>query len=893
MLVVGSTFSQKRDPMLDVEWTRRDVRILEADGRVAFEQLGVGAPASWSDRAVQQPSRLYFRTVAGKREDSVADLIHRVVRCVSAAAIRPDVGTPLISPSERTLFERELAHLVLSQSFAWNTPVWVNAGAQLPDGERPQCSACFIQSVADTMESITALQTIETLLFRRGSGTGTNWSSLRPAGFPLSRGGSSSGPVSFMLGYDAWAGITKSGGSSRRAAKMNCLDVSHPDVLSFIDSKVQAGRMIAALVAAGWDPDFNAPATAWARYQNANHSVRVPDAFLRAVAEGDDWPLTWNGQVVTVVKAHALWDAICAAAWETGDPGLQFDDEINRWHTSPAEGRIRASNPCSEYMFLDDSACNLASHRLRRYWDDDLRSFRTDRFAAAVRLAAIAGEAIVSAAGYPTSTIAANSMRYRPLGQGYADLGALLMGAGLAYDSPGGRGAAAAVTSLLGAVSARTSAEIAAQCGGAYPGQNVGGNADAMMEVATRHRDHAARLVQGGADLPGELHLPPGWEHVASAGLDAWNQALELARTTGFRNAQWTVLAPTGTIGFMMDCDTTGVEPDVGLVRTKRYAGGGTQRLVNRAVRPALLSLGADSSTAEAVAAKLEETGELDLPPALRDRADVFACAFGSSSGWPVLRAEAHVLMVAAVQPYLSGAVSKTVNMPASATPEDVSRVYRLAASQKLKAVAIFRDGSKGSQPVTVGKAPRITSKAPPADPPPLPLLPAPAPAGDDLALVWGQRRKMPAERRSVCRRFCLEGHDLYVHVGFHDDGTVGEFFFQSSAKEGTTLSGILDALARSVSVALQHGAPLDKILDDFAGTKFEPSGWLGDEEFRSATSFLDAVAQWARARFLPGTPPPAGLSGRPCPSGCGPMLQEGTCWRCPSCGGSSGGCGG
>lgn len=953
-VAVGDKFSGGRDPFQYVEWTRRDVRILEVDGRVAFQQDAVEAPRGWSDRAVEQPARLYFRTVGGRREDSVADLVRRVVTFISAAALSPDVGTPLIDPSERTLFERELARLILNQSFAYNTPVWVNAGAPLPEGEKPQCSACFIQRVDDTMESITALQVAETMLFRRGSGTGTNWSTLRPAGAPLSRGGNASGPVSFMLGYDAWAAVTKSGGSSRRAAKMNCLNVSHPDIFAFVDSKVQAGRMIAALVAAGWDPDFNSPATAWARYQNANHSVRVTRGFLDAVAADADWLLTWEGEAVNVVKARALWEAICAAAWETGDPGLQFDDEINLWHTSPATGRINASNPCSEYMFLDDSSCNLASHRLRRYWDPERRTFRADRFAAAVRLGALSQEAIVSAAGYPTAAIARNSRDFRPLGQGYADLGALLMGAGLAYGSPEGRGAAAAVTALLGGVAALTSAEIARDCGGPYPGWTLPGNSDAMMSTVARHREHATRLLIGGEGLPGEVRLPAGWEHVARAALDAWLEAERVGAEHGFRNAQWTVLAPTGTIGFMMDCDTTGVEPDVALVKHKRLAGGGSLRLVNRTVKPALLALGYSEEEATKRTDELEASGRLHVKP---EHAPVFACAFGSrDSGWPVLRAEDHVLMVAAVQPYLSGAVSKTVNMGAEATPADVSHIYLLAAEHRLKAVAVFRDGSKGSQPVTVGKAPQLSSAATAAtafsEGPP---TPAALNRGPTEQLSWGTRKKMPAERRAVCRRFCLEGHDLYVHVGFHNDGTVGEFFFTSSAKEGTTLSGIFDALARAVSLALQHGASLDKILEDFRGTKFEPSGWLGDEEFCRATSFLDAVAKWARAREDAGWPeavlhrdPPssaleeaardllsfqsggatlraltpghraaverldaicrgaaearrdarepvrrAELGGRLCPRGCGPMIQDGTCWRCSSCGDSSGGCGG
>jgi len=933
MIQIEDRFARGQDLRESIQWSCRDVVVREGD-REVFRQDGVEAPAGWSDRAVEQPARLYFRTFDGRKEDSVCAMLDRVLGTIVHAALRPDVGTSLVSAEGASTLERELAALVLSQSFAWNTPVWVNAGAPLPPGEKPQCSACFIQSVDDNMESITALQRSETQLFRRGSGTGTNFSTLRPERFPISRGGWSSGPVNFMVGYDAWAAVTKSGGSSRRAAKMCILNVSHPDILAFIETKVTAQRMIRTLVENGWSGDFNDPATTWARYQNANHSVRVPDAFMKAVVADELWPLVWDGRVIKMLPARKVWRAICEAAHECGDPGLQFDDTINAMHTSPAGGRINASNPCSEYMFLDDSACNLASLNLRKF-QDAAGGLDVEAFRCAARVAIVSMEAIVSAAGYPTERIAKNSHDYRPLGLGYANLGAFLMASGLAYDSDEGRGVAAAITALLAGVAYRTSAEMARDCGGPFPGYEP--NRDTMLRVVARHRAALIDLIEGQREYE---RLPLGWAGAALAAEEDWDEALRVGAEHGFRNSQLTVLAPTGTIGIMMDCDTTGVEPDTGLVRRKRLAGKGTVRFVNASVGDAMRRLGYDEAQVSRTVDALER--EERLVGVRDEHLPVFACAFGvPESGWPVLSGEAHVRMVAAVQPYLSGAVSKTCNLPASASVEDVERLYRLAWETGCKAVAIYRDGSKGSQPLTVGApvvAPAAVSVAAPtavsvAAPTAVPVaapaaVPVAAPAGSTLA--WGDRRRLPDERPSVTRKFCIEGHDFYFHIGLvEQDGSAIdmtkpvdlfskrplELFIGGAAKEGTLVGGLLDALGVAVSMMLQHGASFDKALEKWIGTKFDPAGWLGDPEFPQATSPLDAFAGWARARFH-GTPLSIGapaandgstdapapthtparrvdLSARGCPRGCGPMRQEGTCWRCEVCGDPTGGCGG
>ena len=904
--------------------SRRTVEIKDAKtGEVAFRQENVEAPASWSDRAVEQPARLYFRTIDGVRESSVFAMVDRVVGAIVEAATRRDVGTPLFvaGSDDQKNFGDNLRAILLDQRGAFNTPVWINAGAT----EKPQCSACFIQGVDDSMESLTALQAAETMLFRNGSGTGSDFSRVRPQDWPLSRGGTASGPMSFMRGLDGWAGVTKSGGKARRAAKMNSLSVSHPDIMRFVESKVEAQRMIRALVAAGWDDDFNGVAASWVPYQNANHSVRVSDAFMRAVEAGGEWVLTFKDFKVKR-PARVIWDAICRAAWECGDPGLQFDDTINHWHTTPSAGRINASNPCSEYMYLDDSACNLASMNLCKYYGDD--GFVVDRFILDARTMFIAMEAIVGMAGYPTPKIAENSRHHRPLGLGYANLGAMLMRAGLPYDSDRGRAAAASVTSLLGAAAYATSAEIADKCGGPFSAYR----AAEMLRVVSMHAEANAKLISGhdpagieniGVPAVGDF-LTRDWAAVADAAGRTWDKAIDLGRRYGFRNAQATLLAPTGTIGFMMDCDTTGIEPETALIRRKHLASGGDLKLMNGSVAIALECLGYSADAIERINDYLVENETLDgCRDLLEGDRPVFHTSLGFK-GW-TLRPEAHVLMCAAVQPFLSGAISKTVNLPADCTAEDIGAMYQLAWRQGMKAVAVYRDGCKGSQPLTVKTE---HEPIPAAGEPHARLLNVSADTvmGNAVAGALARtqppagpptRRRLPAEVETLRRKIELEGHDFYFHIGLFPEGSPGEMFI-SSQKEGSIVKALLDQLATAVSIALQYGAPFDVFLSKMAGTRFDPSGFTGDPEFPTASSFLDAFAQWARKRFYgkkeaspdgEGVPTPADapappepkrsaprertLSGRLCRNGCGPMMQDGTCWRCAVCGDNTGGCGG
>lgn len=863
----------------------RKVEIKEGS-RIVFSRDDVSVPSTWTDTAAEQPARLYFRVIGGKQESSVFSMVDRVVGPITSFASAPLLGSPLVE--EASVLEQELRAMVLSQRFAWNTPVWVNVGADLPPGERPQCSACFILSVKDELESIIDLQSQETMLFRRGSGTGSNLSTLRPKGFPLSRGGFSSGPVSFALGYDAWAGVTKSGGSSRRAAKMVCFDVSHPDIMDFVTCKLRAERMKRTLVAAGYDPDFNAEATAWSRYQNANHSVRITQSFLDAVDEDETWQLRWDGKVVREIPAREIWDAIVESAMECGDPGLQFEDEIQAWHTCPAGGPIRASNPCSEYMFLNDSACNLGSLNLMKFWQPPESGhfpLEPSEIGQAVRAAILSMEAIVDLAGYPSAVVAQNSHDYRPLGLGYANLGALLMAEGLAYDSPEGRGVTACVTALISGLAYLTSAEIARDCGGPFP--RWAENRETMLAVVSKHLEFAETLAEDHALYLADAVVPERWQSVAREARRLWEDALRIGKKYGFRNAQLTVIAPTGTIGFMMDCDTTGIESDTYLRKRKRLAGGGDLFLTNGSVGAGLKALGYSDQACEYILTNmrnLDETKDDMTSCGLRpEHLPVFATAFGKNH----LRPEAHVLMVAAAQPFISGAISKTTNLPSTATREDVSRVYRLAAERGLKAIALYVDGSKGSQPINAAGAKEEKK---------------------DKALQWGDRRKLPHERRSTTRKLELGGHDFYFHVGLFEDGTAGELF-ACAAKEGSVVSGLMDLFGTTFSLALQHGCPLETLLDKIRGTRFEPAGWTGDPEFPQASSFADFLAQWLSKRATEGWPVKGvsssvarveaavgstpNLSGKLCRGCSDPMIQDGLCWKCVSCGKSEGGCGG
>jgi len=855
---------------MSISWSTRRVGIEGSD----FTPRDVEAPDTWSDRAVEQVARLYFRGSGESRETSVAQLVGRVT-----SALREHWSKKL-SPNVSAEHAKHIERMVLEQKMAFNTPVWVNLGYN----KSPQCSACFIQSVDDSMDSITDLQKSETMLFRAGSGTGTNLSTLRPRNWPLSGGGSSSGPVSFAMGYDAWAGVTKSGGSSRRAAKMVVLNVDHPDILDFINSKVTAQKMIRDLIAAGWDSHFDAPATAWARYQNANHSVRVTDEFMEAVHQGRSWDLKWGDKVVKTVDARELWERIVEAAWDVADPGLQFDTQINYMHTCKVSARINASNPCSEYMFLDDSACNLASLNLVKYFasaESFLVEEAISRFRADVDVTLRSMDAIVDISSYPTEKITKNSHDFRPLGLGYANLGALLMRQGLAYDSEEGREYAACITALMMAQCMHTSAKLAWEHG---PFPKYAENKESVLSVMRIHLDSMKVLL---ARNPNRR-----WSLLAEEAVRVASDALVMIESHGMRNAQLTLLAPTGTIAFMMDCDTTGIEPEAALVKIKNLAGGGSVKLINNSIDAALIRLGYNPMQRVSIIAKMKATGEVEV---LEKDRSVFATAFGSNRIAP----EAHVLMVAAVQPFLSGAVSKTVNLPADATTEDVSMLYALAWKKGLKAVSLYRDGSKGMQPLKAVN--KESTEAPSENKRELTV--EMVPRANEEGLRWGDRKHMPNERSAdIMKVTFTDGdggeRDFYCKVGKWPGDGIGEIWFESDGAAGSLLSGVLKLMGLGFSLALQHGAPLPKLVEKMRRSNFPPNGFTRDPNFPIATSFADFFAQWIEKRYLtepvlipPDLGDPKG-NARTCSCG-GTMYPDGTCWRCVSCGTSSGSCGG
>ncbi len=977
-------------------WTRRHVRIVGEDGAVVYE-ADVEAPDFWSDLAVTVAAKTWFRRIGGVMESSVRGMFDREANAIAEASKYPDVGVDYFGGNEekRRAFRDEVFYIQAAQYAMFNTPVHVNVGvvgakhdskaaqAMLSSGRRrksmaktgvygqkapnvgPQASACFIQSVDDTMESLCALQTSETQLFRRSSGTGSNLSAVRPASAALSGGGTASGPVSFMRALDGWAGVTKSGGSSRRAALMRVLDVYHPDIQQFIATKFMAQKIIRDLGAEGWDVGFNAVATTWTPYQNANNSVRVDDAFMLATVQGHNvqlhWPTAWDGKVPLAkiegasIPASALLDDIAVKAHDCGDPGMQYHTTINKWHTCKTSGTIVGSNPCSEYMFLDDSACNLASLRLTKFLTQ--QGFDIDAYTHVARTMFIAQEILVGAASYPTDKIAQNSHDFRPLGLGYADLGAMLMQLGLPYDSDAGRVSCAAVTSLLGGVAYETSAEIARDCGGAFPG--FAENRDSMLQVISMHEQHAAELVGNGAvswlrETPSSprYHLAD----VARAGELAWNAAAELGSDYGFRNAQATVLAPTGTIGFALDCDTTGIEPDTALVKRKKLAGGGVVEYVNQSVAPALRQLGYDAWKIDGIVAHIKSTGE--LPVAYEghksdgDRwlapyhAPVFATAFGQSGN--EVSVDGHLKMMATAQPFLSGAISKTVNCPASYTVADIREVFVKAWRLGLKAVAVYRDGSK-DQPLeakTVTKpAATLQDVVPQAfidhmtqDKPGAPPCPYynPACTAHEAGVARGaadtvvgytlgnchtrsSRRRLPVDAAAHRHKFSIAGVDGYVHLGFYPDThTVGEVFMRLAPNTKGNAHLVVDSTLQAASIALQHGADLHNFLDKWEGTDFAPSGFTGEgpDGVVWASSPLDYLAKWLR-RFLekreqeaaqssldvPTSPSTAEAAVAPpsasqapssqCPRCHAAMRRDGACTSCPTCGYGQGGCGG
>ena len=795
----------------EVTWEKRTASISGSDGKPVFEQHDVEVPEQWSQQATNIVASKYFRGNAGteRREHSVMQLIKRVVDTITRWG---EDGGYFAMIENRETFRDELTHLFLYQKAAFNSPVWFNCGWD----EQPQCSACFINSVEDTMESILGLAQTEGMLFKYGSGTGTNLSPIRSSRETLSGGGIASGPVSFMKGYDAFAGVIKSGGGTRRAAKMVILDVAHPDIREFIDCKAEEERKAWALIDAGYDGSLTGPAYASVFFQNANNSVRVPDEFMRAVVDDAEWntrAVSGDRRIIDTHRARDLMRAIAERTHTCGDPGMQFDTTINDWHTCPNTARINASNPCSEYMFLDDSACNLASLNLLAFTrKDNPEEFDVDAFRAGVRTMITAQEIIVDNASYPTRAIRDNSHAYRPLGLGYANLGALLMSRGIPYDSDAARSCAAAVTAVMTGEAHAQSARIARDCGGPFSGYTK--NAEPFLRVMRKHRDALDR-----ANLPAEQH---------GRIRRLWDEAISLGEAHGFRNAQATVLAPTGTIAFMMDCDTTGVEPDIALVKYKHLVDGGTIRIVNRTVPRALARLGYDTERTEAIVAHIDEKGTIEGAPGLDpEHLPVFDCADRPAGGTRSIHYTGHLKMVAAVQPFISGAISKTVNLPNDATVDDIEEAYLDAWRLGTKSVSIYRNGSKRTQPLNAGLA-----------------------EGGAAGRPQPVRRKLPDERRAIIHKFDIAGYEGYITVGLFDDGSPGEIFLVMS-KEGSTISGFADSFAQAVSYALQYGVPLQMLVDKFSHTRFEPGGLTKNPNVRIAKSIVDYVFRWMATKFL------------------------------------------
>ncbi len=1042
------------DPYDLIEWDSRTALITNNTGEAVFEQRDVRTPTAWSQQAINIVASMYFRGKpdSPERESDIGGLIDRVVNRITSWGY---AGGYFRSPEDRDAFRNELKHLIVHQKASFNSPVWFNCGHR----EKPQCSACFIIAVEDSMESILDLAKTEGMLFKHGSGTGSNLSALRSSGETLNGGGTASGPVSFMKGFDAFAGVIKSGGScltgsqpvyttggpvraaelaerengfvcmswdppsggfktkharawlsgvktvlrvrtdggefdvssdhpfrladgetvtaenlrtnavlhtyrgatdgpqtplrvlgvdplgsmpvysvevdcptaddktaasghnfviwpddrrdgagvvvhnTRRAAKMVILNADHPDIVNFIECKAREEKKAWALIDAGYDSSITGDAYTSIFFQNANNSVRVTDAFMKAVADDDPWEtlsVTGEQRVVKTYQARDLMRRIAEAAHVCGDPGMQFDTTVNEWHTCPRTDRIRASNPCSEYMFLDDSACNLASINLMKFEDPE-HGFDTEAFTAAVRTIITAQEIMVGNASYPTPAIERNSHDYRPLGLGYCNLGAFLMSQALPYDSDDGRAAAGAITALMTGAAYEQSAIIARDAGGPFHGFER--NREPFLKVMKKHAG-AVRLIESGSHKPSE--------RIAAAATRAWQAAIGIGSEHGFRNAQATVLAPTGTIGFMMDCDTTGVEPDIALVKYKKLVNQGLMKIVNQTVPKALKRLCYDDKTARAILEHIETGGTIENAPGFAEEdLDIFDCAFKPQNGERSIAPSGHIRMIGAVQPFISGAISKTINMPTDTTVDEIERTYIDAWRQGAKSVSIYRDGSKRSQPLTTGEDEEKTGTERPKP----------------------SRRRLADERRSITHKFEVGGHEGYVTVGIYKDGTPGEIFIVM-AKEGSTISGFADAFAQAISYALQYGVPLEMLVNKFCHQRFEPAGMTRNPKIRMAKSIVDYIVRWMATKFLdedaqraiginlpekpttddgPAGAAPTGTPERapgetahpmamiaahllpndqdapPCPA-CGSiMLRNGTCYACPNCGTTSG----
>jgi len=951
----GLTFARRFSaegvsPYDDVQWERRIALITDNKGNTIFEQKDVDVPQDWSMTATNIVASKYLhgQMDTPERETGVRQLVARVAETIRDWGL---AGGYFATAQDAAAFHDELAHMLLTQKVAFNSPVWFNVGCDrlepesdgqnwhwdAPSGgvkfsatgyRNPQCSACFINSVEDSLDSILTLAKTEGMLFKWGSGTGTNLSSIRGSMELLSGGGSASGPLSFMRGFDAFAGVIKSGGKTRRAAKMVILNADHPDIMDFIDCKAKEEAKAFTLIKAGYDgsgPDSEAYSSIF--FQNANNSVRVSDEFMRAYeSDGDYTTYTVKGrEPVKTYKAREIMRKIAEATWLCGDPGLQFDTTINKWHTSKNTARINASNPCSEYMFLDNSACNLASFNLMKFVTPS-GSFDISAYRHAISVVITAMEILVDNSGYPTEAIAKNSHDYRPLGLGYANLGALLMAMGLPYDSTAGRDMAAVLTAIMCGQAYLQSAVVASQCpsiasatpltsgverqGGACPGFYV--NREPFLDVIRMHRAEVNHI--GKSRVSGEPFTVPQLDALIDASRECWDMALAYGERFGYRNSQTTVLAPTGTIGFMMDCDTTGIEPDLALVKFKKLVGGGMIKLVNNTVPAALFKLGYDDDQVNAIVSYIDATGTIEGAPGIKpEHLAVFDCSFKPAKGTRSIHYMGHIKMMAAAQPFLSGAISKTVNLPHEASVEEVAEAYAESWRQGIKAVAIYRDGSKGTQPLNtsmdtkrepsaldaagtrvlsqlaagqtaseadlktleakISEKLEVTSKQvlaaaasfqkaieEIAKAAAVPLLqPAPAfesvaePAQDLNAPPRAVRHRLPEERASITHKFSIAGHEGYITVGLYPTGQPGEIFIKM-AKEGSTVSGLMDAFATSISLALQHGVPLRVLCEKFAHTRFEPSGWTGNEQIGYAKSLMDYIFRWLNLRFLSGT---------------------------------------
>jgi ribonucleoside-diphosphate reductase alpha chain len=823
--------SGETHPFETVEWELRDARIGHGD-RVAFEQTDVEFPKSWSQNATNIVAQKYFRGQIGhpERERSVKQMIGRVAGTISAWGRE---RAYFATEEDADAFEAELTHILLHQLAAFNSPVWFNVGFE----ESPQCSACFILSVEDTMESILEWNTKEGNIFRGGSGSGINLSNIRGSMEPLAKGGTASGPVSFMRGADSWAGTIKSGGKTRRAAKMVVLDVDHPDIREFIWCKAKEEDKAQALRDAGFDMSIDGDGFKSIQYQNANNSVRVTDEFMRAVEEDGEWRLTARATGEPVgepIRARELMREISEAAWRCADPGVQYDTTINRWHTSPNSGRINASNPCSEYMHVDDSACNLASLNLMKFRRPD-GTLDVRSFEHTVDIMLLAQEIVVGPSSYPTEQIGVNARAFRQLGLGYANLGAYLMSNGMPYDSDEGRGTAAAITALMTGRAYRESARVAAALG---PYEHYEENREGHNNVMGMHRDASYEIPESACG-DGEL---------LEAARRSWEEAVELGELFGYRNAQATVLAPTGTISFLMDCDTTGVEPDFSLVKFKELVGGGQMTIVNRTVPLALQTLGYTEQQVEQIEAHLAEHGTIIGAPELADEhLPVFDVAVGARA----ISHMGHIKMMGAVQPFISGAISKTVNLPQSATVEDIADAYTQAWRLGVKALAIYRDGSKTAQALRTdaGTQPEGLGQD------------APVPADVDaiveeavtkaLAEAGPRRKRMPRERESITHKFSIGGHEGYITAGKYEDGSVGEIFLTDIGKEGSTIKGMMNSFATAISIALQYGVPLETLVEKFSYMRFEPEGITSNPEIPFAKSMPDYILRWVASRFL------------------------------------------